>query len=68
MLSENRTEQSAAELTRYLLRCLEEEKIAEGSLLKKWESGSVTDGVYRLVCRGEYIENISVTLPTDQAR
>lgn len=61
-----RSEASAAELARYLLRGLEKKEIAEGSLLKKSESASIGEEGYLLVFRGEYIENISVTIPREE--
>ena len=56
---------SAAELARYILRGLEKRDIAEGSLLKKSERATLSDGVYTLNFRGEYIENISVVKPRE---
>lgn len=61
-----RSEESAAALARYILRGLERKEISEGSLLKKRESVSVSDGNYLLKFKGEYIENISVTVPREE--
>ena len=61
-----RSEESGAALARYILRGLEKQEIAEGSLLKKSESVSISEEAYLLSFKGEYIENISVVIPRDE--
>ena len=56
------SEERAAELARYTLRCLMAEELAGAELLKEHTTGTRRDTSYVLLCRVTCIENIAKTV------